>query len=64
LDTADRDLRSPFHFARQRLLLLEGPHMHSSLVFVPSGQPCPTVGDEVDVQRPVITTNADEVIWR
>jgi alanine racemase len=64
LDTADRDQRSPFHFARHRLVLLEGPHMHSSLVFVPSGQPCPTVGDEVDVQRPVITTNADEVTWR
>ena len=64
LDTTDPARRSPFHFARQRLTLLEGPHMHASLVFVPAGQPCPAVGDEVDVQRPLVTTNPDEVRWR
>jgi alanine racemase len=63
LDTADAAHRSPFHFARQRLTLLEGPHMHASLVFVPSGQELPSVGDEVDVQRPLIATNVDEVRW-
>jgi len=43
---------------------VEGPHMHASLVFVPEGDPCPAIGDEVDVQRPLVTTNADDVRWR
>jgi alanine racemase len=64
LDTNDPARRSPFHFARRRLALVEGPHMHASLVFVPGGEPCPAVGDEVDVQRPLVTTNADDVRWR
>jgi alanine racemase len=63
LDTADPTRRSPFHFAQRRLALVEGPHMHASLVFVPKGEPCPAVGDEVDVQRPLVTTNADDVRW-
>ena len=50
---------SPFHFARSRLRLLEPPHMHSSMLFVPSAAPCPAVGDRVDVQRPLITTLVD-----
>ncbi|HEX3089331.1 MAG TPA: alanine racemase [Ilumatobacteraceae bacterium] len=54
---------SPFHFARHRLLMLEPPHMHTSMVFVPLGDPCPAVGDRVDVQRPLITTIVDEVEW-
>jgi alanine racemase len=54
---------SPFHFARHRLLMLEPPHMHTSMVFVPLGDPCPGVGDRVDVQRPLITTMVDEVEW-
>jgi alanine racemase len=57
------DGRSPFHFARQRLSLHEAPHMHTSMAFVPVGEPCPTVGDRVDVQRPLITTAVDEVVW-
>jgi alanine racemase len=64
LDHPDPAQRSPFHFARRRLALVEGPHMHASLVFVPEGEPCPAVGDEVDVQRPLVTTNADDVRWR
>jgi hypothetical protein len=28
-----------------------------------AGQPCPAVGDVVDVQRPLITTTVDEVVW-
>jgi hypothetical protein len=54
---------SPFHFARQRLSLLEPPHQHTSMVFVPSGEPCPSVGDRVDVQRPLTATHVDLVEW-
>lgn len=57
------DGRSPFHFARTRLALVEAPHMHSSTCLVPAGDPLPAVGQWVDVQRPLITTTADEVYW-
>jgi alanine racemase len=57
------DGASPFHFARSRLRLLEPPHMHSSMLFVPSAAQCPAVGDRVDVQRPLITTLVDEIEW-
>ena len=30
------DGRSPFHFARRRLSMLEPPHMHTTMLFVPS----------------------------
>jgi hypothetical protein len=63
LDDPDPLRRSPFHFARQRLALVERPHMHTSLVVVPHGQACPAVGDVVDVQRPLIATHVDEVRW-
>jgi alanine racemase len=55
--------RSPFHFARQRIEMLEPPHMHATLLFVATGQPCPAIGDRVDVQRPLITTAVDELVW-
>lgn len=58
------DGRSPFHFARRRLALHEAPHMHTSMVFVPDGDPCPVIGDHVDLQRPLITTVVDRVVWR
>lgn len=58
------DGRSPFHFARRRLALHEAPHMHSSMVFVADGDPCPAVGDWVDVQRPLTSVAADELCWR
>lgn len=58
------DGRSPFHFARRRLALVEPPHMHASMVVVPDGDPVPAVGDEVDVQRPLIATTVDEIVWR
>ena len=58
------DGRSPFHFARRRLDLIEPPHMHSSLVFVPEGDPAPATGDPVDLQRPLIATIVDEIEWR
>lgn len=63
LDDADPARRSPFHFQRQRLALLERPHMHTSLAVLPAGQPCPGVGDWVDVQRPLIGTYVDELLW-
>jgi alanine racemase len=54
---------SPFHFVRTRLTLVEPPYMHSALAFVPEGQTCPTVGDVVDVQRPLTMVHADIVEW-
>ncbi|MEO6123965.1 MAG: alanine racemase [Ilumatobacteraceae bacterium] len=57
------DGRSPFHFQRQRLTLLEPPHMHTSLTFVPAGSSTPAIGDRIDVQRPLITTMIDELEW-
>lgn len=57
------DGRSPFHFSRQRLTLLEPPHMHTSMCIVAPGQPCPDVGDAVDVQRPLTMTTIDIIRW-
>jgi len=54
---------SPFHFARHRLPLLEPPHMHTSMAFVPADRPTPTLGDWVDVQRPLSQTAVDELVW-
>ena len=58
------DGRSPFHFARRRLALLEPPHMHTSMAFVPAGDPVPAVGDEVDVQQPLTYVRVDRVVER
>ena len=55
--------RSPFHFDRTRLNLLEAPHMHTSMVFVPAGEHCPVTGDWVDLQRPLTMTSSDELRW-
>ncbi|MEP6298049.1 MAG: hypothetical protein ABJ382_12050, partial [Ilumatobacter sp.] len=57
------DGRSPFHFDRTRLALHEPPHMHVSMAFVPEGDPCPVVGDQVDVQRALHMTTVDEYRW-
>ena len=54
---------SPFHFSRQRIQLVELPHMHTSMCFIPGGQPTPVVGDQIDVQRPIITTSVDHIHW-
>jgi alanine racemase len=61
--TALSDGRSPFHFERRRLRLHEAPHMHTSMVFVPDGDPVPTIGDHVDLQRPLTMTTVDAVDW-
>jgi alanine racemase len=58
------DGRSPFHFERRRLELHEPPHMHTSMAFVPAGDPVPGVGDRIDLQRPLTTTLVDEYDWQ
>ncbi|WP_420452628.1 hypothetical protein [Ilumatobacter sp.] len=58
------DGRSPFHHARSRLPLLEPPHMHTSMALVAAGDPLPSVGDWVDVQRPLHATTVDRYRWR
>jgi alanine racemase len=57
------DGRSPFHHERLRLELIEPPHMHTSMAFVPAGDPYPTTGMWVDLQRPLTTTLVDETQW-
>lgn len=57
------DGRSPFHHERRRLAVIEPPHMHTSIAFVPAGERGPAVGATVDVQRPLITTHVDEIRW-
>ena len=54
---------SPFHFGQQRIALVEPPHMHSSMLFVPEGQPVPRVGESVDVQQPLTRVSADTISW-
>jgi alanine racemase len=58
------DGRSPFHFAHHRLLLLEPPHMHTSMVWVPGGTPSPRRGDAVDVQQPLTFVTPDRIVER
>jgi alanine racemase len=58
------DGRSPFHFAQRRLRLIEPPHMHVSMVLVPTGDPCPAIGEPVDVQVPLIYSFPDHIRWR
>jgi hypothetical protein len=54
---------SPFHYQRRRLELLEPPHMHTAIVFVPAGDPTPAVGDWLDLQHPLTRTAVDELEW-
>ena len=57
------DGRSPFHFARERIELLEPPHMHTSMAFIAAGERCPKPGEWVDLQRPLTQTMVDELRW-
>lgn len=57
------DGRSPFHFRRRRLDLVEAPHMHTSMCFVPLDDELPRVGDSIDVQRPLTHTTVDRIHW-
>ncbi len=63
IDEGDRGSLSPFHFAQTRMALHEPPHMHASMAFVPIGNALPSVGDHVDVQRPLHMTTVDEYRW-
>lgn len=54
---------SPFHYAKRRLDMIEKPHMHTSMVFIPEDMPAPHVGDWIDVQRPLTATSPDELHW-
>ena len=56
------DGRSPFHFLRTRLALVEPPHMHTSMLFVPKAGPLPDIGDELDLQRPLTQTAVDRIV--
>jgi len=57
------DGRSPFHFNRERVHMFEPPHMHTTMLFLPSNAESPNVGDRLDLQRPLTQTLVDEVIW-
>jgi hypothetical protein len=57
------DGRSPFHYGRERLHLVEAPHMHTSMLFVAAGGATPSIGDWVDLQRPLTMTTVDELRW-
>lgn len=58
------DQLSPFHFQRTRLELLEPSHMHTSMLFVESGSPCPHIGDLVEVQQPLTRVAVDTILWK
>ena len=62
--TANAGDLSPFHFAKQRLAMLEPPHMHSTILFIQDGATCPTVGDSVDVQQPLTRVFVDTISWK
>jgi hypothetical protein len=38
--------------------------MHTSMVFVPVGDPLPAVGEQVDVQYPLTRTLVDRIVER
>ena len=57
------DGRSPFHYQRQRLNLLELPHMHTSMLFVSRGRPIPSIGEWIDVQQPMTRVQVDLLQW-
>jgi hypothetical protein len=63
IDQGELGSLSPFHFERTRLALHEAPHMHTSMAFVPDGSPLPSIGDRVDLQRPMHMTAVDEYEW-
>jgi alanine racemase len=56
------DGRSPFHFARRRLSLVEPPHMHTSMVWIARGETVPDPGTEVDVQQPLTWVRPDVIL--
>jgi hypothetical protein len=57
------DGRSPFHHIRRRIDLVEPPHMHTSMLYIPFGQKVPDIGEWIDVQRPLTMTRPDLIVW-
>lgn len=57
------DGRSPFHFQKQRLNMLEPPHMHTTMLFVARGRPIPSIGEWIDVQQPLTQVQVDLLQW-
>lgn len=57
------DGRSPFHFQRQRVNMLEPPHMHTTMLFMARGRPIPSIGEWIDVQQPLTRVQVDLLQW-
>ena len=57
------DGSSPFHFSRQRIQLVELPHMHTSMLIVSRGRPIPSIGEWIDVQQPLTRVQVDLLQW-
>ena len=57
------DGRSPFHYQRQRLNVLEPPHMHTSMLLLARGRPIPPVGEWIDVQQPLTRVQVYLLQW-
>ncbi|MSO59576.1 MAG: hypothetical protein EXQ63_04550 [Ilumatobacteraceae bacterium] len=57
------DGRSPFHFQKQRINLHEAPHMHTSMLFIARGRLVPSIGEWIDVQRPLTQVQVDVLQW-
>lgn len=55
-------VRSPYSIGGKQRLFAEPPHMQASMLFLPTGAPVPTVGDEVDVRVRFTTTQFDQVL--
>jgi len=55
--------RSPFHYQKQRLNLLEPPHMHTSMLLVARGRPIPAIGEWIDLQQPLTRIQVDLLQW-
>ena len=54
-------VRSPFTVGGKQRLFAEPPHMQASMLFLPSGAPVPSVGDEVEVQVRFTATAFDQL---
>ena len=57
------DGRSPFHFQKQRINMLEPPHMHTTMLFMSRGRPVPSIGEWIDVQQPLTRVQVDLLQW-
>jgi hypothetical protein len=55
-------VRSPYTIGGKQRLFAEPPHMQASMLFLPTGAPVPSVGDEVAVRVRFTTTQFDRVV--